>query len=363
LNLTTDLNQKMKKYFRALRTMGALGVSEGGLKGLLQKTIRMYRVEGLRGFKRLFSAAAGGHALSQAGPNRPRDRDDYAFEVPFNYPVTRAPALRACAIVHAFYPELVPQIRNYLERVPGQLDVYISTTSDEKRHLIEAAMQGFGSGTVEVRVFENRGRDIAPKLVGFADIYGKYDVALSLHTKKSPHGGEMLAPWRDYLYDHLLGAPEIVASIFELLQYDNVGIVFPQHFFPLRNHLAWGPNFESTRSLLQALGVAIKPDVYLECPSGSMFWCRTQALAPLLSLHLKFDDFPEEQGQVDGTLAHAVERAFLYSIEGAGYKWAKVVLRDAYPLPSTILPVQSIDDIKQGMSCVFRPLLGSKGLE
>ncbi|PWV37368.1 hypothetical protein DDK21_29130, partial [Achromobacter xylosoxidans] len=159
------------------------------------------------------------------------------------------------------------------------------------------AMQGFGSGTVEVRVFENRGRDIAPTLVGFAVIYGEYDVALSLHTKKSPHGGEILAPWRDYLYDHLLGSPEIVASIFELLQYDNVGIVFPQHFFPLRNHLAWEPNFESTRSLLQALGVAIKPDVYLECPSGSMFWCRTQALAPLLSLHLKFDDFTEEQVQ------------------------------------------------------------------
>lgn len=350
----------MKKYFRALRTMGALGVSEGGLTGLVQKSIRMYRTEGLRGFKRLFSAAAGGHALSQAGPNRPRDRDDFAFEVPFGYPVSRDPVLRACAVVHAFYPELVPQIRNYLERVPGQLDVYISTTSDEKRHLIEAAMQGFGSGTVEVRVFENRGRDIAPKLVGFADIYGKYDVALSLHTKKSPHGGEMLAPWRDYLYDHLLGSPEIVASIFELLQQDNIGIVFPQHFFPLRNHLAWGPNFESTRSLLQTLGVAIEPDVYLECPSGSMFWCRTQALAPLLGLHLKFDDFPEEQGQVDGTLAHAVERAFLYSIEGAGYKWAKVVLRDAYPLPSTILAVQSIDDIKQGMPRVFRPLLGSR---
>lgn len=350
----------MKKYFRALRTMGALGVSEGGLKALVQKSIRMYRNEGLRGFKRLFSAAASGHALSQAGPNRPRDRDDFAFEIPFRYPVSRDPALRACAVVHAFYPELVPQIRSYLEKVPGQLDVYISTTSDEKRRLIQAAMQGFGSGTVEVRVFENRGRDIAPKLVGFADIYAKYDVALSLHTKKSPHGGEMLAPWRDYLYDHLLGSPEIIASIFELLKQDRIGMVFPQHFFPLRNHLAWGPNFEPTKALLKTLGVQIEPDVYLECPSGSMFWCRTDALRPLLSLHLGFESFPDEEGQIDGTLAHAIERAFLYSIEGAGYKWAKVVLPSAYPLLSTILPVHDIADIELGMPRVYRPLLGSK---
>ncbi|MEN4917345.1 rhamnan synthesis F family protein [Achromobacter spanius] len=350
----------MKKYFRALRTMGALGVSEGGLRGLLQKSVRMYRSEGVRGFKRLFSAAAGGHVRSGPIPNRPRDKDDFAFEIPFSYPVTRDPSLRACAVVHAFYPELVPQIRSYLERVPGQLDVYISTTSDEKRHIIESAMQGYAGGQVEIRVFPNRGRDIAPKLVGFADVYSKYDVALSLHTKKSPHGGEMLAPWRDYLYDHLLGSPEIVASIFELLRQDRIGMVFPQHFFPLRSHLAWGPNFESTLALLEPLGVTIEPDAYLECPSGSMFWCRTDALQPLLSLQLSFDSFPEEAGQTDGTFAHAIERAFLYSIEGAGYKWAKVVLPNSYPLPSTILPVRSVVDIEQGMSRVYRPLLGSE---
>lgn len=350
----------MKKYFRALRTMGALGTSGGGLQGLLRKTVRMYQKEGVGGFKRIFSAAVRGHALSGPIPNRPSDADDFAFEVPFAYPVSRDPSLRICAVVHAFYPELVPQIRSYLERVPGQLDVYISTTSDEKRNIIEAAMLDYAGGSVEVRVFENRGRDIAPKLVGFADVYSRYDFALSLHTKKSPHGGEMLAPWRDYLYDHLLGSPEIVASNLELLRQDRIGMVFPQHFFPLRNHLAWGPNFEPTRALLEPLGVAVEADAYLECPSGSMFWCRTDALKPLLGLNLTFDSFPDEAGQTDGTLAHAIERAFLYSLEGAGYKWAKVVLRNSYPLPSTIVPVHSIVDIEQGMSRVYRSLLGSK---
>lgn len=46
-----------------------------------------------------------------------------------------------------------------------------------------------------------------------------------------------------------------------------------------------------------------------------MFWCRTDALRKLLELDLQFSDFDDEAGQIDGTLAHAMERAFLYAVE------------------------------------------------
>jgi lipopolysaccharide biosynthesis protein len=238
------------------------------------------------------------------------------------------------------------------------MDLYVSTTTEEKRQSIVETLSGYAKGKVDVRVFENRGRDIAPKLVGFADVYEHYDIALSLHTKKSPHGGEMLEPWRDYLYGHLLGSRAVVESIFELLKYDRIGMVFPQHFFPLRNHLKWGPNFEAAQNLLMKMGVKIEPDIYLECPSGSMFWCRTDALKPLLDLRMTYEDFPEEQGQIDGTLAHAIERAFLYSLEGAGFSWAKVVRRDLYPLPSTMIEVATPSEIGLRLGAVHRVLLG-----
>ena len=41
---------------------------------------------------------------------------------------------------------------------------------------------------------------------------------------------------------------------------------------------------------------------------GTMFWCRMDYLDPLLDLFLMPSDFESEKGQIDGTMAHAVER-------------------------------------------------------
>ena len=58
-----------------------------------------------------------------------------------------------------------------------------------------------------------------------------------------------------------------------------------------------------------------------------MFWARTAALRPLLDLHLSFDAFPEEQGQTDGTLAHAIERLYFLACEHAGFAWMKITAK------------------------------------
>jgi lipopolysaccharide biosynthesis protein len=63
---------------------------------------------------------------------------------------------------------------------------------------------------------------------------------------------------------------------------------------------------------------------YVDMPSGSMFWARPRALKPLLDLHLSFYDFPAEPLPTDGTIAHCIERLFLFACERAGYTWLKV---------------------------------------
>jgi len=72
------------------------------------------------------------------------------------------------------------------------------------------------------------------------------------------------------------------------------------------------------------MNIDLSPDNILDITSGSMFWVRPAALKPLLDLNLSIDHFPAEYGQLDGTLAHAIERLFLFVCEKAGFTWAKV---------------------------------------
>jgi lipopolysaccharide biosynthesis protein len=51
-----------------------------------------------------------------------------------------------------------------------------------------------------------------------------------------------------------------------------------------------------------------------------MFWARLAALRPLLDAHLGEWEFPAEGGYVDGTIAHAIERALGLAVQGARMK-------------------------------------------
>ena len=68
-------------------------------------------------------------------------------------------------------------------------------------------------------------------------------------------------------------------------------------------------------------------------PAGDMFWARTGAVEKLFSLNLRSDDFPEEAGQVEGTLMYAIERIWLYLAESQGFGWKEARnLSDGWPL-------------------------------
>ena len=248
---------------------------------------------------------------------------DFALKVPLDY-VAPPVKLRVAAVVHIFYPELAFELKTLLLNIPCAVDVFISTTSPEKKIAIEKAFGDFDKGRVLVKIFDNRGRDIAPAFVGFRDIYGDYDACVHLHSKKSPHAERRLVGWRNHLYSNLLGSREVVSGILNILADKRVGVVFPQYYAPIRVSINWGENYLATKNFLRGLGIEIDNRHLIEFPAGSMFWFKPQALAPLLSCPLTFDDFPPESGQVDGTTAHAIERAFLFIAEAAGFCWIKV---------------------------------------
>lgn len=235
---------------------------------------------------------------------------------------SRSPTIGIFA--HIFYPELFAELVPYLNNVPFPCTIFMTTC------------EPIGAGTIadiahrelrhpfQIKLVENRGRDIAPFIVHSRDELRRVDLGLHIHTKKSLHYKSEFASWRTYLLEHTLGSPALVREIVSLLQNPGIGAVAPSVYGPLEPLVNWGGNFECARKLLEETGEQLRADQPLEFPVGSMFWFKTKALAKLLSLHLDIRHFEPESGQIDGTLAHAIERSFFYFIEAAGFSWVQL---------------------------------------
>lgn len=233
--------------------------------------------------------------------------------------------LRTAAIVHCYYPEVFPVLQGYLHNLPSTTHIYISTDTGEKRELIQQQLGAMHFSRAEVRICPNKGWDIAPFLAGFGDIIPQYDLICKVHAKVSSHViKDRSAYWRELLYGSLLGDRRHVRQILRLFaDSPELGMLVPPSlpYYPV----GMGENTKILLSLLQKMEVLVSPEEAIDFPVGSMFWARSAALQPLLDLRLGFADFGDtDPKRRDKTLAHAIERAFLFSCCKAGYVWGRI---------------------------------------
>jgi len=274
---------------------------------------------------------------------------DCSVAVPFDF----APALSSmtsgrptlAVACHLYHDNLAVEFRNYFLNLPDGTDIFITTDTPAKKDVIERAFSGWNRGAVEVRVTPNRGRDIAPKLVGLRDVHERYELVLHLHSKESHHAG-VLANWRGFILENMLGSPRIVESVLDaFVRRPDLGIVASQHFEPVRHWINWGGDFPLAKGLAERMGLALSEETVLDFPSGSMFWARSAALRPLLDLNLSFEDFPEEAGQIDETPAHAIERLYYHVCERAGFDWIKISRPSLFAATPAIITLETPDDL------------------
>lgn len=289
---------------------------------------------------------------------------DYSVKVPFQLQTLKEiKTERVAAIIHLFYPELAPEFSVYLKNIPVDVDVYISTCDSFSAELIQNSFKGWAKGTVEVRVVPNRGRDIAPKLLAFRNVFERYDFVLCLHGKRSHHASA-LAQWRHFLLENLSGSAEVVSSVLYAFEHDpNLGMVAAQHFETMRHWTNWGGNFDGAQKLANRLGFSIDKSTPLDFPSGSMFWARTAALKNLVEINLSFEDFPAEVNQTDATLAHSIERLFFYACEHAGFHWMKIARQELYEKTPAMIAIASATDLKAFAKHYVFHLLDPKGVK
>ncbi|WP_430592366.1 rhamnan synthesis F family protein [Humidisolicoccus flavus] len=241
--------------------------------------------------------------------------------------------MKICVLVHAFYPEMIEEILDHANTLPVPFDLVVTTTDEHKRAQLTESLARLGRHDADVRIVEsNRGRDITAFLLACNDVLtsGSYDLVVKLHSKKSPQDGFNAGRhFKEHLFENLLGSKGYTSNLVRLFaQHPSLGIVFPPTIhigFPTMGR-AWFANEEPAKELAKKLGITIPFDEASPLAAfGSMFIARPEALAALVNAEFTWDDFPDEGGYSDGSLAHVVERLFAYAALADGFH-ARTVL-------------------------------------
>lgn len=231
-------------------------------------------------------------------------------------------------IMHLYFEDLIQESLHYAESMPETADVYITTDTKKKKQAIERAFSQLRCGKLEVRLIENRGRDVSSLLVGVKDVIMEYDIACFVHDKKTAQikPGSVGEGFAYKCFKNTLYNRKFVYNVIGCFKENpRLGLLAP----PVPNHgnffttlgWEWSVNFENVQKLADKLGIRVPMDEKKEpiAPLGTFFWFRPAALKTLYEYDWQYEDFPEEPNGIDGTLLHAVERVYPYAVQQEGY--------------------------------------------
>lgn len=237
--------------------------------------------------------------------------------------------------IHVFYEDLIMEIINKINMIPFKYDLFISTTSKEKKRYIEKCLVNSTITKYEIKTFENRGRDILPFITQMKTKFKKYKYIGHFHTKKSVHKDFLGNNWRDYIYSNLLGSKEIISEIFfDFEKFEKLGFIFPEAYYDIiKNDNNFGKtnfflhlkNKNYMNFILKSIFKRLKVEVgkKLIFPVGNMFWSKMKSIYQIFKT--KFE-YPKELNQTNETIMHAIERIWLYLVKLNGY-YFKVIFK------------------------------------
>ena len=230
---------------------------------------------------------------------------------------------------HVFYDDLINEIIKFTNNIPVKFDLYITTTSYEKKIRIEEYVKNSSNtNKYDIKIVENKGRDVLPLLNQLKQYVKSYKYFCHIHTKKSYHDFLLGEKWRNYLYQNLLGNKEIISEIIsDFERFDKLGFIFPEVYFEIikkidnYDHTSFflhQPNVKYMNLILNKIFPGFKIGDKLLFPSGNMFWAKVKSVYQIFKINL-YNLFPKELNQTNGTIMHAIERIWLYLVKLNGY--------------------------------------------
>lgn len=234
---------------------------------------------------------------------------------------------KVAVVFHAYFPDLIESTYSYINNMPANVDVYITTNTEEKKKLFTERFKDHKFNKLEVILIENRGRDVSALLVATKAFIMNYDYVCFAHDKKVTQieMGSVGASFAYHCLENVLGSEGYIKNVINLFEENpRLGLLTPMppiHAdYTLTIGNDWGPNYLCTVDLAKRLdlNVSIKEDVPPVAPLGTMFWFRPSGMKKLFDVDWEYSDFPKEPNGVDGTLLHAIERIYSFVVQDAG---------------------------------------------
>ncbi|WP_083199034.1 glycoside hydrolase family 99-like domain-containing protein [Sphingobium sp. Ndbn-10] len=242
--------------------------------------------------------------------------------------------------VHLFHLDMIPETIWWLSSIPVPFDLFISISKETDIDRVERVFGAVPSvNRIVVEAHFNQGRDIAPMVVEFGPRLARYDYVGHFHSKKSYHTAQK-SDWGLHLGHHLFHSMDHTTRVLNLFcDHDDLGLIFPIYHPSVRGQIKWGANFKRVADELSRLldGEILKETDLLPFPAGSFFMARTDAIRSLLEGAFKLEDFEPEAGQIDGTLAHAIERLLVLVASRSGYTFQQVAAEKPHSLGRSYL--------------------------
>lgn len=224
-------------------------------------------------------------------------------------------------IAHIYYEDLIDTIfDSYLYRLNTKCDLIATVRYDISEGALKKIKEKFANCFI-IQVLDC-GRDVRPFVIAYREAHKLgYLYACKWHTKKSlqrPDGSE----WRNQLLSSLFPSLDGTEEIITRLREDaKLGLLVPKG--SLHDVSAVGMPTHNAKWLDILVSRIDRKEIVeknnFQFPAGSMFWFRMTALSLLREQNvINPDEFEFEAGQLDGTLAHALERfvGILPSCEG-----------------------------------------------
>lgn len=283
------------------------------------RTLKRYKVTYLIGHALRKSAEVSIYGMRVRGskvkhyPELRRAKKQYKREMK-KLIIERAPEKKLAIVIHLYYTETWKELERRLQRLDSSIfDIFITLPSHNKdfREIITTHFP-----RAYILEVPNRGRDVLPfvRVIRALDEAG-YEYVLKLHSKKSIHrvdGGD----WLDDMVESLIPrSTSIQRDIIKTLQKNNTAIIGPQgHYVSMK--VNYKPNKGGVKHVLHQIyshevqNRILKNYWRYGFFAGTMFWARLDALMPIVDKWDKVGEFARESGQIDATLAHALERCF-----------------------------------------------------